>query len=140
MKKTKLLSLLTGLLLVLGFNIASAQTNTFTRVACNPNFQGCVSTSLSLTLTDPNPPQFAQASQTKALAAPGSVDFAIRFTKIKVSLGGYTSTGTYYLPTTIGDGTAISIGADGEGVGPYTIYIYKSGSNSFTVSVGNTAL
>ncbi|KAA5533274.1 hypothetical protein F0919_12055 [Taibaiella lutea] len=60
-------------------------------------------------------------------------------TRIKVKIGAYTSTGIYSLPTAIGTSTIIALGADGEGVGPYTITIYKSANNQFKLSVGNTA-
>jgi len=142
MKKNRLLSLLACLLLMLGFNVASAQTNTFTRSTCNPNLQGCVSTSITLKLTNPSPPPLdpTPISLTKTISSPSSVDFPTKYTKIKVTLGSYSSTGTYYLPTTTGDITMIAIGADGEGVGPYIIYITNTGSNTFTVSVSNTSL
>jgi hypothetical protein len=138
MKKIKFLSLLASLLFLLEFTANAQTTNTFSRNLCSPQFSGCVNTPLTLTL-ETEGGEFG-VSSSKAVNAPSSVTFGTNFTKIKVSLSGVGASTHYYtLPTTIGQSTIIFIGADGEGVGPYSVSIYKSVTNQFMVGVGNTA-
>ncbi|KAA5533275.1 hypothetical protein F0919_12060 [Taibaiella lutea] len=136
MKNLKIISLLAGLLFLLGFT-ANAQNNTFSRSLCNPNFQGCSNIPLTLELHSQG--QFPIANSKSVNAPSSGVTFHTSLKRIYIHLGGYTSSGYYTLPTTIGEGVIISLGAEGEGVGPYTVYIYKTGNYQFSVSVGYMA-
>ncbi|KAA5533272.1 hypothetical protein F0919_12045 [Taibaiella lutea] len=143
MKKMKLMSLLTALLIVLGYNNGNAQLvttkNTITRNACTPGYIGCSGATVVLKLATSG--QFIISKSNSYEAATESFNYPTNYTKITVTLKSpsginYTSTAPYFLPTVVGESTIINLGADGEGVGPYTIGIYKNADKQFTLSVG----
>ncbi|MBL7711723.1 MAG: hypothetical protein JNL13_04640 [Chitinophagaceae bacterium] len=56
-------------------------------------------------------------------------------TKINVKIGSNSSTGTYYLPTTIGETVAI---AGDAGLGVYNVYIKKTAAREFYLEVSDS--
>ncbi|KAA5533273.1 hypothetical protein F0919_12050 [Taibaiella lutea] len=140
MKKMKLLSLLTAVLIALGYISSNALPpepsggkNTITRNACLPGYIGCSGATVILKLTGSGSGINSYEATTE------SYKYYAAYTKITVTVAGYTSTLPYYLPTAVGESTIINLGGDGEGVGPYTVGIYKNADKQFTLSVGYNA-
>ncbi|KAA5533271.1 hypothetical protein F0919_12040 [Taibaiella lutea] len=153
MKKMKLMSLLTALLIVLGYNNGSAQTstggtqpiakNTVTRNACIPGYPECSNATVILKLSTTTSSGFNLYASHQYNAS-GTASYPASYGRITVTLKSpdgneYTNNQIHYLPTVIGESTYINLGADGEGNGPYTIGIYKNANRQYILSVGNMA-
>jgi hypothetical protein len=139
MKKIKLMSLLTVLCLLFG-NIVYSQgdpqplpQNTITRVLCPAGFLGCTNDAIDLKLSS------SFISSTGTFTGSSTHTYATLQTKIKITITGtsLTSTGTYYLPTTVGDQTIIP---STDGILPYTVFIKKTGTQQFTLEVSKISL
>jgi hypothetical protein len=76
-------------------------------------------------------------SSTKTFTSSSTHTYSTANTKIKVTIGTLVSTGTYYLPTTVGDQTIIP---STDGILPYTVFIKKTGTQQFTLEVSTISL
>ncbi len=111
--------------------------NTVTRKACLTGYQGCATVPVTLQLSG-----IFTYSQVFTNTTPSvSKTFHADGNKIKVSIGTLSSTGTYTLPTIIGDATVIPAtdGLTGGGHG-YTVFITKTADRQFTLAVSDNVL
>ncbi|MBL7711722.1 MAG: hypothetical protein JNL13_04635 [Chitinophagaceae bacterium] len=142
--KIRILSLLT-LLCILFHSAASAQfvtPNVVKRNACLPGLTGCATVKVALELSasgfasygfvtthDINHPELAGKS------------YSTLYTKIKVTISGRSTSGAYFLPTTIGDQVIIPATDNLTfGGNSYNVFIKKTGYNEFYLSVSNSNL
>jgi len=138
--KIRILSLLTLvciMLSALGFAAPHATYNKVKRSACLAGYSGCATVPVTLTLISSG-----SASVSKVIDHPDAGEsYLVAYTKIKVTIGGRSSSGTYYLPTAVGDQVIIPA-TDGLTFGgnSYNVYIKKTADKEFSLSVSNSNL
>lgn len=136
MKLTALLTLLC--MLLLGSSAYSqglgdpvpVQLNTITRTPCLLGYVGCSNTSVDLTLSSSS----LGFGISKPISSSSTTTYPIYNTKIKVTFGGLTSTGSYTLPTVTGDQVVIP---STDGIAPFTVIITKTGIRQFKLEVAS---
>ncbi|KAA5536940.1 hypothetical protein F0919_04505 [Taibaiella lutea] len=104
-------------------------TNTITRNACLAGYSGCYSGAVKLTLTSNS----GLGSSYTFSGATESRNYSAYNKKIKITINGATSTGTYYLPTAIGE-QLIMTGSE-CGLPAYNIHITKTANGQYTLGV-----
>lgn len=139
MKQLKLMLLMA--FFSLGFaSLSSAQTLpaptiTITRNVCLPGYSGCYNGAVTLKLSA----TIGNETHTFPAATNLSQGYLRGNNKITVTIGGLTSTGTYTLPTVIGDQVIITSGLDDGAHHAYTVGITKTGTSDFVLTIGDFA-
>lgn len=108
----------------------SVSKNTIKRISCLSDPAGCSPVAVELRLSS------GSVGATKTIDHPDAgEEYPYFYTKIKVKIGSNSSIGTYYLPTTIGETVAI---AGDAGLGVYNVYIKKTATREFYLSVSDS--
>jgi hypothetical protein len=124
----------------ISFGQVGVVQNTITRNVCAPGYSGCYNGQVTLKLSSGGPfivsaTNIFPANQTVSV----SKDYPSGYKNISVTVAGLTSTGSYALPTAIGDQVIITSGLDDGVHHAYTVGIYKTGTYQYTLSVGDYA-
>lgn len=113
---------------------APVSKNTVKRTTCLPGYIGCSPVVVKLSLSG-NSGIFT-LMQTRDIDYPEVGEtYDTYMTKINVKIGSNSSTGTYYLPTAIGE--TVAIAGDG-GLGVYNVYIKKTAAREFYLEVSDS--
>lgn len=107
------------------------ETNTLFRKPCLAGFEGCTNEPVDIRLST------GSFGATRTFTMTSAHAFPIFDRKIKVITPGGSSTGTYLLPSVIGDQIVIP---STDGILPYTVFIQKTATGLFKVSVSKFSL
>lgn len=131
MKKNRLMTLMTSVLLVAGFTTIHAQigevpapTATLTRYACLPGYLGCVPDQVTISVSANTN---GLGSTTQTFGATTSLSFSSFQKYIKVNGSAYFALPTASNPTLIINST--------DGIYPYTVTVSLTSTRVYTIGV-----
>jgi hypothetical protein len=131
MKKNKLMSLMTALLILLGFTATHAQItegpitySTLTRYSCIPGYLGCVADPVTVILSAN---LTGLGSTTQSFGPTTALTFNSNKNYIKVNGSAYFALPTIANPTVIINST--------DGIFPYTVTLNLTGTRTYTITV-----